>query len=56
MIDKGTILDPFFGRKLLAMIVMVILSIGFYLLHRMVRAFRLGRRPGRTPPRRGSNA
>ena len=56
LIDKGTVLDPLFGRKLLAMIVLVILAIGFYLLHRMVRAFRLGRRPGRTPPRRSSSA
>ena len=53
LINKGTILDPIFGRKLLAMIILVILAIGFYLLHRMVRAFRMGRRPGRTPPRRG---
>ena len=57
LIDKGhRFWTRSSGAKLLAMIVMVILSIGFYLLHRMVRAFRLGRRPGRTPPRRGSNA
>ncbi len=56
LIDEGAILDPIFGRKLLAMIILVVLAIGFYLLHRMVRAFRLGRRPGRTPPRRGPDA
>lgn len=56
LIDKGTILDPIFGRKLLAMIVLVILAIGFYLLHRMVRAFRMGRRPGKAPPRRAPGA
>jgi ABC-type xylose transport system permease subunit len=55
LIDNGSILDPVFGRKLLAIVVLVILAIGFYLLHRMVRAFRLGTRPGRTPPRRGPN-
>jgi len=56
LINKGTILDPIFGRKLLAMIVLIILAIGFYLLHRMVRAFRLGRRPGKSPPRGGPNS
>jgi ABC-type xylose transport system permease subunit len=56
LINKGAVLDPIFGRKLLAIVVLVILAIGFYLLHRMVRAFRLGGRPGRTPPRRGPNS
>lgn len=56
LINKGTILDPQFGRKLLAIIVLVILAIGFYLLHRMVRAFRLGRRPNRSPNRRGPSS
>lgn len=50
LISKGTIVDPGFGRKLLAMILLVILTISFYLLHRMVRAFRIGRRADKAPP------
>ncbi len=51
LIAGGEILGPAFGSKLLAVILLVILAIAFYLLHRVVRAFRIGRRPGRTPPR-----
>lgn len=51
LIAGGAILGPVFGGKLLAIILLVILAIAFYLLHRVVRAFRIGRRPGRTPPR-----
>jgi len=50
LIEHGTIVDAGFGRKLLAIILLVILAIGFYLLHRMVRAFRVGWRPGKAPP------
>jgi hypothetical protein len=49
LIKHGTIIDPGFGRKLLAIVLLVILAIGFYLLHRMVRAFRIGWRPRRAP-------
>jgi ABC-type xylose transport system permease subunit len=51
LINNGAIIGPVFGGKLLAIILLVILAIAFYLLHRMVRAFRLGRRPGKLPPR-----
>lgn len=49
LIQNGTIIDGSFGRKLLAIVLLVILAIGFYLLHRMVRAFRVGWRPRRGP-------
>ena len=53
LIDQGAIIDPVFGRRLLSVIVFVILAILFYLLHLVVRAFRVGWRP-RRPPRTAS--
>jgi hypothetical protein len=49
LIRTGSIIDASFGRKLLAIVLLVILAIGFYLLHRMVRSFRIGWRPRRAP-------
>ncbi|MDH3234715.1 MAG: hypothetical protein OEQ29_14440 [Alphaproteobacteria bacterium] len=49
LINRGTIVDGGFGRKLLAIVLLVIMAIGFYLLHRMVRAFRVGWRPRKAP-------
>ena len=54
LIDQGAIIDPVFGRRLLSVIVLVILAILFYLLHLVVRAFRVGWRP-RRPPRPASS-
>lgn len=51
LINRGAIIDPVFGRRLLSIILLVILAVLFYLLHHVVRAFRTGRRPGRPPPR-----
>ncbi len=51
LINRGPIIGPEFGRMLLAIILLVILAIAFYLLHRAVRSFRVGWRPGRQPPR-----
>jgi len=51
LINRGTIVDGTFGRKLLSIVLLVILAIGFYLLHRVVRSFRVGWRPGKAPPR-----
>jgi hypothetical protein len=42
---------PVFGGGLLSIIFLFILAVAFYLLHRMVRAFRVGWRPGRPRPR-----
>ena len=53
LIRSGSIVDPAFGRKLLAIVLLVILAIGFYLLHRMVRAFRIGWRPSKAPQQGG---
>lgn len=51
LISRGPIIDPVFGEKLLAIILLVILAVLFYLLHYVVRAFRVGWRPRRPPPR-----
>ncbi len=53
LIGQGAIIDPVFGRRLLSVVVLVILAIVFYLLHLVVRAFRVGWRP-RRPPRTSS--
>ena len=55
LIEGGTIIGSVFGRKLLAIILLVILAILFYLLHHVVRAFRVGWRPRRPPPRVSSS-
>jgi len=51
LVNRGAIIDPVFGEKLLAIILLVILAILFYLLHYVVRAFRSGWTPRRLPPR-----
>ena len=51
LIRREAVVGPVFGRKLLAIILLMILAVGFFLLHRMVRAFRVGWRPGKAPPR-----
>ncbi|MFO1350999.1 MAG: hypothetical protein U1F68_10130 [Gammaproteobacteria bacterium] len=51
MINRGPIFDGAFGEKLLAIILLVILVILFYLLHQAVRGFRQGWHPRRLPPR-----
>ena len=59
LMSRGPIIDPAFGEKLLAIILLVILAIAFYLLHFVVRAFRTGwqprRPPGRTTPSSGAS-
>lgn len=50
LIKGEAIIGPVFGRKLLAVIFLMIMAVGFFLLHRMVRAFRIGWRPGKAPP------
>jgi len=51
LVDRGPIIDPAFGEKLLAIVLLVILAILFYLLHFVVRGFRGGRSQRRLPPR-----
>lgn len=54
LMERGAIIDAAFGEKLLAIIILVIITIVFYLLHLAVRAIRGGwaprshsaRRPG----------
>ncbi len=49
VIERGPIFDPILGRQLLAIVLLVILAVVFYLLHHVVRAFRSGWRPKRPP-------
>ena len=51
LVHGGPIIDPIFGEKLLAIVLLVILATLFYLLHFVVRAFRAGWTPRREPPR-----
>jgi ABC-type xylose transport system permease subunit len=49
-VDRGPIFDAAFGRRLLAIILLVVLALIFYLLHFVVRALRTGWRPRNVPP------
>ncbi len=51
LMNRGPIIDPAFGEKLLAIVLLVVVAILFYLLHHLVRAFRIGWHPRRPPPR-----
>ena len=51
LMNRGPIIDPAFGEKLLAIVLLVVVAILFYLLHHLVRAFRIGWNPRRPPPR-----
>ncbi len=51
LMNRGQILDPAFGEKILAIVLLVILAVLFYLLHYVVRGFRVGWQPRRPPPR-----
>ena len=50
-VSRGPIFDPAFGERLLAIILLVILALLFYLLHYAVRALRTGWRQRTAPPR-----
>ena len=50
-VNRGPIFDVAFGEKLLAIVLLVILAVIFYLLHYVVRALRTGWRPQSAPPR-----
>lgn len=50
-VNRGPIFDAAFGEKLLAIVLLVILAVLFYLLHYVVRALRTGWRPASAPPR-----
>lgn len=50
-VNRGPVLSAAFGEKLLAIFLLVILAILFYLLHYVVRALRTGWRPQSAPPR-----
>lgn len=51
LIERGQIIGSAFGEKLLAVAILIILAVVFYLLHHLVRAFRSGWHPRRPPPR-----
>lgn len=51
LMTRGSIIDPVFGRRLLSIILLVLLAIAFYLLHHVVRAFRVGWQMRKQPPR-----
>jgi len=50
-VNRGPIFDPAFGEKLLAIVLLVILAVAFFLLHYVVRALRTGWGPRSAPPR-----
>jgi hypothetical protein len=50
-VNRGPIFDAAFGGRLLAIILLVILALLFYLLHYAVRALRTGWRQRTAPPR-----
>ncbi len=50
-VNRGPIFDSAFGERLLAIFLLVILAVIFYLLHYVVRALRTGWRPRSAPPR-----
>jgi hypothetical protein len=50
-VNRGPFFDAAFGAKLLAIFLLVILAVLFYLLHYAVRALRTGWLPRRAPPR-----
>lgn len=50
LVNRGAIIDPVFGRQLLAIVLLVIMAILFFLLHHVVRAFRYGWAGRRQPP------
>jgi len=50
-VNRGPIFDAAFGEKLLAIFLLVILAVIFYLLHYAVRALRTGWRSQSAPPR-----
>ena len=54
LMNRGPIFNSVFGEKLLAIILLVIMAILFYLLHQAVRAFRHGWQPRRQIPNRHS--
>ncbi len=56
LIGREEIIGGVFGEKLLAIVLLVILAILFYLLHVAVRAFRVGWTPRRPPPRATSSS
>ena len=47
LMSGAPVLDAGFGRRLASIVMLVILIILFYLLHQLIRAFRLGWRPRR---------
>lgn len=50
LMGRAPIFDRPFGMKLLSIVLLVILTILFYLLHHLVRSFRRGWKPRRPPP------
>lgn len=52
LMERGPIIDAAFGERLLSIIILVIVSILFYLLHLVVRAIRTGWTPRSHPSRR----
>lgn len=51
LLENRALLSSAIGEKLLAIVLLVILVIVFYLLHLFVRGFRLGWAPRQAPPR-----
>src|SRR5579872_461270 len=49
-VNRGPIFDAAFGGQLLAIFLLVIFAVLFYLLHYVVRALRTGWRPRNVPP------
>lgn len=50
LMNDGQLITAVFGSRLLSVFVLMLMAILFYLLHRVVRAYRVGWRRGWTPP------
>ena len=50
LMKDGQLITVVFGSRLLSVFVLMLMAILFYLLHRVVRGFRVGGRRGWTPP------
>lgn len=56
LVGQGAIVGERFGEQLLAIVLLILLAIGFYLLHHLVRACRSGWIGRRQPPLRRPGA
>ena len=51
LIERGSIVSAGFGSKILAIVMLLILTVIFFLIHLLLRSIRRGWTPGRRPQR-----